>query len=76
MQRYAEFLYTNNKLSEIETLKSNIICNCVKGISIPQHKFNQRVKRLMHWKLEIHWWKKIEEDTHKWKDILYSCVVV
>ena len=75
IQKVLAFLYTN-KLSEGEikkTIKREnrklLFTVTSQGKKIPKGTLNQGPERLVHWTLIL--MKEIEEDTNKWKDILY-----
>ena len=73
MQKYVAFLCTNNKLSEREIMKTIPFTIALKGIKYLVINLTMEVKDLYteNYKTLV---KGIEEDTNKWKDILFSWI--
>ena len=73
IQKCVPFLYTNNKLSEIEnkeTIPFTIVSKRIKylGINVPKEKkylYSKNYKTVM---------KEIEDDTNRWKVVLCSWI--
>ena len=71
MQKAVVFLYTSDKLSEIENLKKNPIYNCIKNSKISTNKWCERPE-LYTENYEI--LKEVEYSIGKWKFISFTLI--